>query len=137
MIVLTLNGETFLTFNTLKEFNRWSKRTITVNFKNILDQTASDGYKIIIINGQLSWSTQFRLSTIWGVNNMKQLIAAALLLIAASITLSAVSNQMNEIAVKDQQIKILKDMLQESHDREREYLKALGVTLEDIEKEIN
>ena len=64
MIVLTLNGETFLTFNTLKEFNRWSKRVIPMDFKRVLDQTASDGYKIIIINGQLSWSTQFRLSTI-------------------------------------------------------------------------
>ena len=42
---------------------------------------------------------------------------------------------MNEIAVKDQQIKILKEMLKESNDREREYIKALGVTLEDIEKE--
>ena len=68
---------------------------------------------------------------------MKQLIIAILLLIAASITLSTVSYQMNEIAVKDQQIKILKDMLQESNDRERECLKALGVTLEDIEKEID
>ena len=60
---------------------------------------------------------------------MKQLILATLLLIAACITFSTVSNQMNEIAVKDQQIKILKDMLQESNDRERAYLKALGVTL--------
>ena len=66
---------------------------------------------------------------------MKQLIIVILLLIAASITLSAVSNQMDEIAVKDQQIEVLKDMLQESNDREREYLKALDVTLEDIEKE--
>ena len=66
---------------------------------------------------------------------MKQLIIAILLLIAACITFSTVSYQMNEIAVKDQQIKILKDMLQESNDRERECLKALGVTLEDIEKE--
>ena len=64
MIVLTLNGETSLTFSTLKEFNRWSKRIITMNFKSVLDQTASDGYKIMIINGQLSWSTQFRISTI-------------------------------------------------------------------------
>ena len=64
MIVLTLNGETSLTFKTLKEFNRWSKRVIAMNFKSILDQTASDGYKIISINGQLSWSTQFRISTI-------------------------------------------------------------------------
>ena len=66
---------------------------------------------------------------------MKQLIIAILLLIAASITLSAVSNQMDEIAVKDQQIEVLKQMLKESNDRERAYLKALGVTLEDIEKE--
>ena len=65
---------------------------------------------------------------------MKQLIIVTLLLIAASLTLSAVSNQMDEIAVKDQQIKILKQMLKESNDRERAYLKALGVTLEDIEK---
>lgn len=68
---------------------------------------------------------------------MKQLIAATLLLITAGITFSTVSYQMNEIAVKDQQIKILKEMLHKSNDREREYLKALGVTLEDIEKEID
>ena len=68
---------------------------------------------------------------------MKQLIIAILLLIAASITLSAIAYQLNAIAAKDQQIEVLKDMLQESNDREREYLKALGVTLEDIEKEID
>ena len=67
---------------------------------------------------------------------MKQLIIVILLLIAASITLSTISNQLNTIAVKDQQIEILKDMLQESNDREREYMKALGVTLEEMEKEI-
>ena len=66
---------------------------------------------------------------------MKQLITATLLLIAACITLSAVSNQMKAIAAKDQQIEILKEMLHESNDRERECMKALGVTLEDIEKE--
>ena len=66
---------------------------------------------------------------------MKQLIIVILLLIAASITLSAVSYQFNVIAVKDQQIEVLKEMLKESNDRERGYLKALGVTLEDIEKE--
>ena len=66
---------------------------------------------------------------------MKQLILTTLLLIAACITFSTASYQMNEIAVKDQQIKILKDMLQESNDRERGYLKSLDVTLEDIEKE--
>ena len=66
---------------------------------------------------------------------MKQLILATLLLITASLTLSAISNQMEVITVKDQQIEVLKQMLKESNDREREYLKALGVTLEDVEKE--
>ena len=64
MIQLTLSNQPFTTFKTLKEFNTWSKRTIDMNFKSVLDQTASDGYKIISINGQLSWSTQFRISTI-------------------------------------------------------------------------
>ena len=68
---------------------------------------------------------------------MKQLIIATLILITACITLSAVSYQMNMIVVKDQQIEILKEMLQESNDRERGYLKALGVNLEEVEKEIN
>ena len=66
---------------------------------------------------------------------MKQLIIAILLLIAASLTLSAASNQLNAIAAKDQQIEVLKQMLYESNDRERGYLKALGVTLDGIEKE--
>ena len=66
---------------------------------------------------------------------MKQLTIATLILISAALTFSTVSYQMNEIAVKDQQIEVLKEMLRESNDREREYLKALGVTLEDVEKE--
>ena len=66
---------------------------------------------------------------------MKQLIIVILLLIAASLTLSAISYQLNAIAAKDQQIEVLKEMLHESNDREREYMKALGITLEDIEKE--
>ena len=66
---------------------------------------------------------------------MKQLILTTLLLIAACITFSTVSNQINVLTTKDQQIEVLKQMLKESNDREREYLKALGVTLEDIEKE--
>ena len=70
-----------------------------------------------------------------GGKTMKQLIIATLLLIAASITLSAVSYQINAITTKDQQIEVLKQMLKESNDREREYLKALDVTLEDVEKE--
>ena len=68
MIQLTLSNQPLITFKTLKEFNRWSKRVISMNFKSVLDQTASDGYKIIIINGQLSWATQFRISTIEGGN---------------------------------------------------------------------
>ena len=66
---------------------------------------------------------------------MKQPIMAILLLIAASITLSAIAYQINAITTKDQQIEVLKEMLQESNDREREYLKALGVTVDGIEEE--
>ena len=66
---------------------------------------------------------------------MKQLLIAALLLILTSLTLSTISYQMNVIAVKDQQIEVLKEMLRESNDRERDYLKALDVTLGGIEKE--
>ena len=66
---------------------------------------------------------------------MKQLITAALLLTLTSLALSAASYQINAITTKDQQIEVLKQMLKESNDREREYMKALGVTLEDIEKE--
>ena len=68
---------------------------------------------------------------------MKQLILATLLVMLASLTLSAISNQINVVKVKDQQIEVLKEMLKESNDRERGYLKALGVTLEEVEKEIN
>ena len=64
MIQLTLNNQPFLTFKTLGEFNTWLKRAIDMNCKDILNQTASEGYKMILINGQLSWSTQFRISTI-------------------------------------------------------------------------
>ena len=66
---------------------------------------------------------------------MIKTLKAILLLIVACITLSAVSNQTKAITAKDQQIEVLKDMLQESNDRERGYLKALGVSLEDTEKE--
>ena len=64
MIQLTLSNQPFITFKTLEEFNTWSKRVINMNFKSVLDQTAGDGYKIIVINGQLNWPTQFRISTI-------------------------------------------------------------------------
>ena len=64
MIQLTLSNQPSTTFKTLKEFNTWSKRTIDTNFEGVLDQTASDGYKIILIDGQLSWSAKFRISTI-------------------------------------------------------------------------
>lgn len=64
MFQLTLNNQPFITFKTLKEFNRWSKRTIDMNCKDILDQSTSEGYKMILINARLSWLTQFRLSTI-------------------------------------------------------------------------
>ena len=68
---------------------------------------------------------------------MKQLITTALLLTLTSLALSAASYQINAITTKDQQIEVLKQMLKESNDREREYLKALDVTLDGIEEEID
>ena len=68
---------------------------------------------------------------------MRQLLIAFLILTTASLTLSTISNQLNAIAAKDQQTETLKEMLHESNDRERAYLKALDVTLEDVEKEID
>ena len=67
---------------------------------------------------------------------MKQLILATLLLMTASLTLSTISNQRNTIAIKDQQIEVLKEMMHESNDRERGYLKALDVTLEDVGEDV-
>ena len=37
MYTLTLHNETFLTFNSLKDFNRYSKKWIAHNFKNIIN----------------------------------------------------------------------------------------------------
>ena len=68
---------------------------------------------------------------------MKQLIIATLLLILTSLALFKISYQLNVITVKDQQIVVLKQMLKASNDRERGYLKALGATLDGIEKEID
>ena len=67
---------------------------------------------------------------------MKQLIIAILLLISACITSSTISNQLNAITTKDQQIEVLKEMMHESNDRERGYLKALDVTLEDVGEDV-
>lgn len=64
MFQLTLNNQPFLTFKTLKEFNRWSKRVISMNFKNLIDQKENDLYTITLINYKLSWSTQFKLTII-------------------------------------------------------------------------
>ena len=68
---------------------------------------------------------------------MKQLIIATLLLILTSLALFKISYQLNVITVKDQQVEVLKQMLKESNDRERGYLKALGATFDGIEKEID
>ena len=64
MFTLTLDGDTFLTFKTLKDFNRWSKRVISMNFKSLIDQKENDWYTITLINYKLSWSTQFKLTII-------------------------------------------------------------------------
>jgi len=69
MIELTLNNQQHTTFKTLAEFNTWAKRTIDMNFKNVISQSASDGYKMILINARLRWSTQFKISNKEGGND--------------------------------------------------------------------
>ena len=64
MIQLTLSNQPFTTFKTLKEFSTWSKRTIDMNFKSVLDQQEDEWYTMTLINYKLSWSTQFRLTII-------------------------------------------------------------------------
>jgi hypothetical protein len=61
MFQLLMNNEPFSTFKTLKDFNRFSKKYLNLNFKNEIDQPEPDSYKLILINLRLSSSTKFRL----------------------------------------------------------------------------
>ena len=53
MYILTLHGEPFLTFKSLKDFNRYSKKWIAHNFKNIIDSDKSERLKEFYINYSL------------------------------------------------------------------------------------
>ena len=53
MYVLNLHGEMFLTFKSLKDFNRYSKKWLGHNFKNIIDSDQSEGLKEFYINYSL------------------------------------------------------------------------------------
>ena len=46
-------------FTTLEDFNRWSKKFLHIDFKNIISTDDNDIYKIIIINSKLSYPTKF------------------------------------------------------------------------------
>lgn len=50
MYALTLHDELFLTFNSLKDFNRYSKKWLSRNFKNIINSDQSEQLKIFDIN---------------------------------------------------------------------------------------
>ena len=49
----------YASFTTLEDFNRWSKKFLHIDFKNIISTDDSDTYKIIIINSKLSYPTKF------------------------------------------------------------------------------
>ena len=65
MIKLYWRGErgtkkdSYASFTTLEDFNRWSKKFLHIDFKNIISTDDNDIYKIIIINSNLSYPTKF------------------------------------------------------------------------------
>ena len=62
MIELLMNGEQFATYKDLKDFNRFSKKYLSLNFKNEISLDESDAYKIMLINYRLSNSTACKLN---------------------------------------------------------------------------
>ena len=51
----------YASFTTLEDFNRWSKKSLHIDFKNIIVTDDNEIYKIIIINSNLSYPTNFTL----------------------------------------------------------------------------
>ena len=49
----------YASFTTLEDFDRWSKKFLHIDFKNIISTDDNDIYKIIIINSKLSYPTKF------------------------------------------------------------------------------
>ena len=49
----------YASFTTLEDFNRWSKKFLHIDFKNIITTDDNEIYKIIIINSNLSYPTNF------------------------------------------------------------------------------
>ena len=49
----------YASFTTLEDFDRWSKKFLHIDFKNIISTDDNDIYKIIIINSNLSYPTKF------------------------------------------------------------------------------
>ena len=49
----------YASFTTLEDFNRWSKKFLHIDFKNIISTDDNEIYKIIIINSNLSYPTKF------------------------------------------------------------------------------
>lgn len=55
------NKDLYHTFKDLKDFNRWAKKWLDMNFKKIIDIEESDGYKAMLINGSLAGPTHLRI----------------------------------------------------------------------------
>ena len=53
------NKDLYASFTTLEDFNRWSKKFLHTDFKNIISTDDNEIYKIIIINSKLSYPTKF------------------------------------------------------------------------------
>lgn len=62
MYILHFKEEEFLAFETLKDFNRYSKKWLGHNFKNIINSDQSERLKVFNINYRLRYGSRlFRL----------------------------------------------------------------------------
>ena len=53
--------EKYQTFTNLKDFNRWSKKFLDMNFNKIINTNDSEPYKIMMINFSLKFPSHLKI----------------------------------------------------------------------------
>ena len=56
-----ITKEKYQTFTNLKDFNRWSKKFLNMNFNKIIDTNDSEPYKIMMINFSLKFPSHLKI----------------------------------------------------------------------------
>lgn len=64
MIDLLMDGEHFAKYKDLKDFNRFSKKYLSLNFKDEINLNESDAYKIMLINNRLYFPTKCKIKEV-------------------------------------------------------------------------